>query len=190
MGFFLDAVFHGRGAMPGGDEAMRVTIETFAAGIAPDVEHEVRMARTRWLERNGARTSFPCGIAVADPEGSEPPEPDAWGERPVATVPVTVAVTDDAFVFLREGVPDLEPDRVVEVGRFPRAAFVSAHLENARGNRVAAPAGDVFEPPAPCRLVVTWTRDDGTEDRDTFAFMSLSVAEEAAGRFRRSAASA
>jgi hypothetical protein len=46
----------------------------------------------------------------------------------------------------------------------------------------------VFETAAPCRLVVTWTGDDGTEDRDTFAFMSLSVAEDAAGRFRRFAA--
>jgi hypothetical protein len=148
------------------------------------------MARTRWLERNGARSSFPCGIAAADAEGSEPPEPDAWGDRPVATAPVTVAVTDDAFVFLRDGVPDIESDRAVEVGRFLRRAFSSAHLEDARGNRVAAPAGDVFEPAAPCRLVVTWKRDDGTEDHDAFAFMSLSVAEEAAGRFRRFAASA
>jgi len=165
-----------------------IELRNFREGIAPDLEHEIRMARTRWLERNGAIASFPCGIAAADAGSSEPPEPDAWGERPVATVPVTVAVTDDAFVFLREGVPDIEPERVVEVGRFPRAAFVTAHFEDARGNRVAAPAGDVFEPAAPCRLVVTWTGDDGTEDRDTFAFMSLSVAEDAAGRFRRFAA--
>jgi hypothetical protein len=177
---------HTRGAA----SASQIELRNFREGIAPDVEHEIRMARTRWLERNGADTSFPCGIAAPDPEGSEPPEPDAWGERPITTVPVTVAVTDDAFVFLREGAPDLEPDRIVEVGRFPRDAFVSAHLEDARGNRVVGPAGDVFEPAAPCRLVVTWRRDDGTDDHDVFAFMSLSVAEEAAARFRRFAAPA
>ncbi|HSL11580.1 MAG TPA: hypothetical protein VLA82_09745 [Actinomycetota bacterium] len=174
---------HTRGAAA----ASQIELRNFREGIAPDLEHEIRMARTRWLERNGARSSFPCGIAAADADGSEPPAPDAWGERPVATVPVTVAVTDDAFVFLREGVPDIEPERIVEVGRFPRAAFVSAHLEDARGNRVAAPITDTFEPAAPCRLVVTWRREDGTEDRDVFGFMSLSVAEEAAARFRRSA---
>jgi hypothetical protein len=179
-------VFYAWAHTRGAAAASQIELRNFREGIAPDLEHEIAMARTRWLERNAARSSFPCGIAAADAEGSEPPAPDAWGERPVATVPVTVAVTDDDFVFLREGVPDLEPDRVVEVGRFPRAAFASAYLEDARGNRVAAPAGDVFEPAAPCRLVVTWTRDDGTEDRDTFAFMSLTVAEEAAARFRRS----
>ena len=140
---------HTRGAAA----ASQIERRNFREGIRPDLEHEVRMARTRWLERNGARESFPCGIAAADAEGSEPPEPDAWGDRPIATAPVTVAVTDDAFVFLREGVPDIESDRVVEVGRFPRAAFASVHLEDARGNRVAAPAGDVLEPAAPCRLV-------------------------------------
>jgi len=213
MGFFLDVLFRGTGEddraiapppVPGGDlvarwtdrqlregdEKLRVMLEMFRAGVAPDREHEIRLARTRWLEEHGAEASFPCGIAAADGDPAAVPDPDPWGERPIRTVPVTVAVIPDEFVFLLEGDDEPGTDPLVEVGRFPRRSFVSTHLEDARGNRVVGPAGDVFEPAAPCRLVVTWRRDDGTDDHDVFAFMSLSVAEDAAGRFRRFAAAA
>lgn len=174
--------------------------------LESDLEHEVRIATTRWLEVHRALASFGCGIAAVEdrdepaptrssPRGSRseewiPPRPDVWDEVAARPVPVTVAVTGEAFVFLREGVPEIEDERVVEVGRFPRASFVSAHLEDARGNRVAAPIIETFEPAAPCGLIVTWRRDDETDDHDTFAFMSLSVAEEAAAKFRRFASSA
>jgi hypothetical protein len=210
MGFFLDVLFRGAGdeeregtpppvaggdlvarwtnhQLRAGDEKLRVTLETFRAGVAPDREHEIRIARTRWLEEHRAITSFTCGIA-AEEDDVAVPDPDPWGERSVRTVPVTVAVLPVEFVFLREGGEDAATEPLVEVGRFPRASFVSAHLEDASGTRVAAPVADTFEPSAPCRLVVTWRRDDGTEDRDVFAFMSLSVAEDAASRFRRFAA--
>jgi hypothetical protein len=213
MGFFRDVLFRAAGGdeheiapppVPGGDlvagwtneqlrrgdDKLRVTLEVFRAGIAPDREHEIRIARTRWLEEHHALTSFTCGVAAEELTTTEGPDPDPWGERPMRTVPVTVAVLPDAFVFLCEGSDESGTEPLVEVGRFPRRSFVAAHLEDARGNRVAAPAGDVFEPAAPCRLVVTWKRQDGTEDHDAFAFMSLSVAEDAAGRFRRSAVSA
>lgn len=173
-----------------GDEKLRVTLETFRAGIAPDREHEIRIARTRWLEEHRAVASFTCGVAAEDEPTPEVPDPDPWGERPVRTVPVTVAVLPDAFVFLREGSEEPGTEPLVEVGRFPRRSFVAAHLEDASGTRVMGPAGEMFEAASPCRLVVTWKRDDGTEDHDAFAFMSLSVAEDAAGRFRRFAVSA
>jgi hypothetical protein len=173
-----------------GDDELRVTLEVFRAGVAPDREHEIRLARTRWLEEHHAVASFTCGIAAEGDAAADVPEPDPWGERPVRTAPVTVAVLPDAFVFLLEGGDEPGTEPLVEVGRFRRTAFVAAHLEDARGNRVAAPAGDVLEPAAPCRLIVTWRNDDGTDDHDAFAFMSLSVAEVAAGRFRRFAASA
>ena len=37
----IDAVFHGRHAMPRGDEAMRVSLETFAQGITPAEEFRI-----------------------------------------------------------------------------------------------------------------------------------------------------
>jgi hypothetical protein len=208
VGFFLDVLFRGAGdddreiaspPVPGGDlvarwtnlqlrrgdEKLRVTLETFRAGVAPDREHEIRLARTRWLEEHRAIASFTCGLAAEEGDPADVPDPDPWGERPVRTVPVTVAVLPEEFVFLREGGDEPGTEPLVEVGRFPRAAFVSAHLEDPSGARVAAPVADTFEPAAPCRLVVTWRRADGTDDHDVFAFMSLSVAEDAAGRFRR-----
>jgi hypothetical protein len=213
MGFFRDVLFRAAGddereiappSVPGddlvarwtnaqirrGDDELRVTLEVFRAGVAPDREHEIRLARTRWLEEHHAVASFTCGIAAEGDAAVDVPEPDPWGERPVRTAPVTVAVLADVFVFLLEGGDEPGTEPLVEVGRFPRTAFVGAHLEDARGNRVAAPAGDVIEPAAPCRLVVTWRNDDGTDDHDVFGFMSLSLAEEAAGRFRRFAAAA
>jgi len=168
-----------------GDEKLRVSLEMFRAGVAPDREHEIRLARTRWLEEHRAIASFTCGVAAEEGDPADVPDPDPWGERPVRTVPVTVAVLAEEFVFLREGGDEPGTEPLAEVGRFPRAAFASAHLEDASGQRVAAPLPDTFEPAAPCRLVVTWRRDDGAEDHDAFAFMSLSVAEEAAARFRR-----
>jgi hypothetical protein len=213
MGFFRDVLFRVAGdderemappPVPGGDlvarwtneqlrrgdDELRVTLEIFRAGVAPDREHEIRLARTRWLEQHHAIASFTCGVAAEDDEAADVPDPDPWGERTVRMVPVTVAVLADVFVFLREGGDEPGTDPLVDVGRFARASFVSAHLEDASGRRVAGRAGEVFEPVTPCRLVVTWRNDDGTDDHDVFGFMSLSVAEEAAGRFRRFAASA
>jgi hypothetical protein len=170
------------------DDPAEVALEMFSEGIEPDREHEVRLARTRWLERHGSVASFPCGL-VELPEGPLT-EPDPWGERVVSPVPASVAVTAADLVVLREGVEEIEPDLVVEVVRFPRSSFVSAHLEDEAGTPVAAPAGEVIEPSRLCRLVVRWRAGDGGEDERAFLFRSLVVAEEAAGRFRRFAATA
>lgn len=167
-----------------GDDKLRVGLEMFRRGIAPDREHEIRIARTRWLETNRARASFGCGVAIAETAGA-PAAPDPWGEARKDAPPVTVAVTTDEFVFLQEGSAEAGTEPLVEAGRFPRRAFSSVHLEDARGQRVIGPAGDVFEPATPCRLVVTWRDPDGTEHPHVFGFMSLRVAEDAAGRFRR-----
>ncbi|HEX6131560.1 MAG TPA: hypothetical protein VF044_07490 [Actinomycetota bacterium] len=170
------------------DDPAEVALEIFREGIEPDREHEVRLARTRWLERHGSVASFPCGL-VELPEGPLT-EPDPWGERVVSPVPATVAVTASDLVVLREGIEEIEPDLVVEVVRFPRASFVSAHLEDEAGTPVAAPAGDVVEPSRICRLVVRWRTDAGGEDERAFLYRSLVVAEEAAARFRRFGATA
>ena len=195
MGFFEPLLFGilgsgmrqvGRTRAGSDAAAARIAFETFKAGIAPDREHDLRMARTRWLERNGATASFSCGLAAMPAEPAA--EPDPWGEPTVEPVPVTVAVLPSEFVFLREGLQDQEDDLIVEMGRFPRDALVDLTLLDARGQPVAAPAGEVFEPSATCELVVRWRTADGTTDDDTFVFRSISVADEAAQRFRRSSA--
>jgi len=164
--------------------AARIAFENFKAGIAPDREHDLRMARTRWLERHGAIASFTCGLAAMPDEATG--EPDPWGERTVEPVPVTVAVLPSEFVFLREGIAEQDDELIVEMGRFPRDALVDLTLVDAQGQPVAAPAGEVFEPPVTCELVVRWRTTEGTTDDDTFVFRSISVADEAAQRFRRS----
>ena len=49
----------------------------FRAGVQADEAAEAKLARTRWLERNDAESSFPCGV-VPEPE---PPAGDSATER-------------------------------------------------------------------------------------------------------------
>ena len=188
MGFFDPLIIGGLhllgSSRTGADAAgARVAFENFRAGIAPDREDEIRMARTRWLERNGSIASFTCGVGALAPDPGPDPDPDPWGERDLEPVPVTVAVTATEFVYLREG--NEEDELIVEVGRFPREAFADTRLVDADGRPVAAPAGEVFEPAATCELIVRWRTPDGAHDEDGFVFRSLSVAAEAGERFRR-----
>jgi len=192
VGFFEPLIFGvlssglgqvGRARAGSDAAAARIAFENFKAGIAPDREHDLRMARTRWLERHDAVASFTCGLAAMPADVN--PEPDPWGERKVEPVPVTVAVLPSEFVFLREGIADQDDELIVEMGRFPRDALLELSLLDVGGQPVVAPAGDVFEPPATCELVVRWRTADGGADDDTFVFRSISVADEAAQRFRR-----
>jgi hypothetical protein len=186
VGFFgplILAGLLGKGRTGADAAGARIAFENFRAGIAPDREHDVRMARTRWLERNGAIASFTCGLGALPP--SPATEPDPWGERTVEPVPATVAVTPTEFAFLREGIEEIENEPIVEMGRFPREALLEVVVVDTEGRPVAGLAGDVFEPSAMCEIVVRWRTSDGGADEDAFVFRSISVAEETAGRFRR-----
>ena len=59
---------------PGDAAAARVATDTFRAGVQADEAAEAKLARTRWLERHDAESTFPCGVV---PE----PEPPAGAPR-------------------------------------------------------------------------------------------------------------
>jgi hypothetical protein len=152
-------------------------------GDHEDHEDAVQLARARWMAEHRAIESFGCGIAVIP----EPSTPDPWHERFEPVVPVTVMVIAEGFVFLREGIEGVDLDPLVEVGRFPRDAFLDVRVATPDGRTLPEPTAETFEPSAPCRLVVRWTGLEGQPDEDDFAFRSTWVATQAARRFRRAA---
>ncbi len=108
------------------------------AAFAPDREDEIRMARTRWLERNGSIASFTCGVGALAPDPD--PDPDPWGERDLEPVPVTVAVTATEFVYLREGIEELE-DELHRRGRAVPPRGVRRHAARRRRRTARRGAG-------------------------------------------------
>ena len=59
---------------PGDAAAARIATDTFRAGVQADEAAEAKLARSRWLERHDAESTFPCGVV---PE----PEPPAGAPR-------------------------------------------------------------------------------------------------------------
>jgi len=160
-----------------------VAWENFQRALAPDHEDRVQLARARLMAEERASELFGCGI-VAMPE---PAAPDPWHEGTVdLVVPITVLVTPTAFVLVREGIPGVDDEPLVEAGRFRRDAFVDATVVDVSGRTVAEPSEETFEPARPVRLAIRWESGDGM-DEDRFAFRSAWVAAEAARRFRRAA---
>jgi hypothetical protein len=163
----------------GDDAAARVTRQMFHDGIQPDPEAEGRLARTRWLEANRARSSFPCGV-VPEPE----PEPAAGEPRlnvlPMlrrAPVQVIAAVLPSDLVFLLEQ----DAEEVVVFGRLPREGIRGVDVVDRGGIHVPAPARETFESEQLALAVLRWS-DAGVDDEERFAFRSAWMAWTAARR--------
>ena len=127
---------------------------------------------------------FGCGI-VAMPE---PAAPDPWHEGRVSTswCRSSCSSRPTEFVLLREGVPDVDEEPLIEAGRFPRAAFVDATVVDAAGRTVPEPTEETFEPSRPVLLVVRW-EDGGRDRRGPLRVPVRLGGGEAARRFRRAA---
>lgn len=145
--------------------------EMFHRGIQPDEEDLARLARSRWLERNQAEYSFPCGV-VPQPE----PAPDQLRlnvlpmmRRAIASVIAAVLPFD--LVFLLEK----ESEDVVEVGRLPRKAIREIDVVDGSGVHIPEPTRETLEPERAALAVLRWS-NDGVDDEERFAFRSVWVA--------------
>ena len=153
----------------------RIAKEQFHRGIQPDEEDQARLARSRWLERNGAQYSFPCGIV---------PRPEPAANEPVlnvlpimrrAVASVIAAVLPSDVVFLLEQ----ESEDIVEVGRLPRNAIQDADVVDPAGVHIPEPIHETFELDRPALAVLRWS-NAGVDHEERFAFRSAWLAWKAA----------
>jgi hypothetical protein len=157
-------VIHARGR-----QAVRASLanEWAELSLGREMEDHRKLARTKWLHRNGAEASFPCGVVEA--EGAD--------------VPVLVAIVPDGLAFLAETPQGSLTFDVLEVGRIPRAAITEVDVVDAAGRHVPEPLRESFEPDVDVWLVLRWTRD-GEAQEDRFAFRSPWMAWRAGRRLR------
>jgi hypothetical protein len=160
---------------PGDAAAARVATDTFRAGVQADEEAEAKLARSRWLERHDAESTFPCGVV---PE----PEPPAGAPRlnvvpslRTKPVPVLAVVLPNDLVFILEQ----DSQDVVELGRLPRDAIRDVDVVDADGTHVPEPTRETFEPEALSLVALTWT-DGAVEEEERFGFRSAWLAWKAA----------
>jgi hypothetical protein len=165
---------------PGDAAAARVAAEIFRAGIQPDEVTEGRLARSRWLEENGAAYAFPCGVV---PEPEPPPGAPRLNVVPLlrrAPVSVIAAVLPSELVFIVEQ----DSEAVVELGRLPRGAIRDVDVVDANGTHLPEPVHETFEPETLSLVVLTWTNAGVEEEEERFAFRSAWLAWRAARRLR------
>jgi hypothetical protein len=161
---------------PMGDVATaKVAQDMFRAGIEPDEEDQGRLARSRWLEANGAEHSFPCGV-VPQPEPT-PVEPrlNVLPAMRSTVVPVIAAVLPDDVVLLHEQ----DSAEVVELGRLPRDAIRDADVVDPAGVHIPEPVHETLESDRLALVVLRWL-NDGVDDEERFAFRSVWLAWKAA----------
>jgi hypothetical protein len=164
---------------PGDAAAARVATDTFRAGVQADEAAEAKLARSRWLERHDAESTFPCGVV---PE----PEPPAGAPRlnvvpslRAKPVPVIAVVLPNDLVFILEQ----DSQDVVELGRLPRDAIRNVDVLDANGTHVPELTQETFEPEALSLVALTWT--DGTvEEEERFGFRSAWLAWKAARKLQ------
>ncbi|HSL11579.1 MAG TPA: hypothetical protein VLA82_09740 [Actinomycetota bacterium] len=140
--------------------------------------HELGAARARWLHRNGADASFPCGV-------TRPVLPDATDGATLrerrTEVQVIAAVLPDRVTFLVEPPASLPSWDPIEAGSVDRAALRDVDVVDADDVHVPEPLAESFEPEPEVALVLRWDGDPG-EQRLTFR--SAWLAWTAARRFR------
>jgi hypothetical protein len=155
-----------------GDAATaHVARQMFHAGIQPDGEDAGRLARSRWLERNRAESSFPCGV-VPRPE-PRPGEPvlNVLPEMKAAIASVVAAVLPTDLVFLLEQ----DSTEIVELGRLPRGSIQATDVVDEAGVHLPEPHHETFETDRPAMTVLRWS-NDGVDDEERFAFHSVWLA--------------
>ena len=164
---------------PGDAAAARVATDTFRAGVQADETAEAKLARSRWLERHDAESSFTCGVV---PE----PEPPAGAPRlnvvpslRIKPVPVMAVVLPNDLVFILE---QESPD-IVELGRLPRDAIRAVDVVDADGTHVPEPTRETFEPEALSLVALTWT-GGAVEEEERFGFRSAWLAWKAARKLQ------
>ena len=140
--------------------------------------HELGAARARWLHRNGAEGSFPCG--VTRPLLPEAADGTTLRERRTE-VQVIAAVLPDRVTFLVEPPESLPSWDPIEAGSIPRTALREVDVADARGVHVPEPLAESFDPEPEVELVIRWDGDH--EQRLTFR--SAWLAWTAGRRFRQ-----
>jgi hypothetical protein len=140
--------------------------------------HELGAARARWLYRNGADGSFPCGV-------TRPVLPQASDGSTVrerrTEVQVIAAVLPDRVTFLVEPPESLPSWDPIEAGSIKRSALREVDVVDADGAHVPEPLAESFDPEPEVELVIRWDAENG-EQRLTFR--SAWLAWKAARRFR------
>jgi hypothetical protein len=150
-----------------------------AQGIEADEEDLGRLARSRWLEANGAEYSFPCGV-VPQPE----PAPDEPRLNVLPTMRRTVAsviaaVLPREVVFLHEQ----DSEQVVELGRLPRDAIQEADVVDPFGVHIPETIHETLEADRLALVVLRWS-NEGVDDEERFAFRSVWLAWKAARKLQ------
>jgi len=161
-----------------GDAATaHVARQMFHAGIQPDEEDAGRLARSRWLERNGAQSSFPCGVVPRPEPGPDEPVLNVLPEmkRAIAIASIVAAVLPTELVFLL----DQDSTEIVELGRLPRASVQATDVVDEAGAHLPEPLHETFEADRPAITVLRWS-NDGANDEERFAFRSVWLAWKAA----------
>lgn len=161
-----------------GDAATaHVARQMFHAGIQPDEEDAGRLARSRWLERNGAQSSFPCGVVPRPEPGPDEPVLNVLPEmkRAIAIASIVAAVLPTELVFLL----DQDSTEIVELGRLPRASVQATDVVDEAGAHLPEPLRETFEADRPAITVLRWS-NDGANDEERFAFRSVWLAWKAA----------
>ena len=171
----VSSFIHGAGDVA----TSRIAKEQFHRGIQPDEEFEAQLARTRWLERNAAESSFPCGV-VPQPEPKEgEPVLNILPMMRRAIASVIAAVLPSDLVFLLEQ----ESTEIVELGRLPRSSIGDTDVLDADGNHVPEPLHETIEPPGLSLLVLRWSNAD-VQEEERFAFRSVWLAWKAGRKLR------
>jgi hypothetical protein len=153
----------------------RIAKEQFHRGIQPDEEDQARLARSRWLERNGAQYSFPCGIVPRPEPAPNEPVLNVLPMMRRAVASVIAAVLPSDVVFLLEQ----ESEDIVEVGRLPRNAIRDADVVDPAGVHIPEPIHETFELDRPALAVLRWS-NAGVDHEERFAFRSAWLAWKAA----------
>ena len=149
--------------------------------------HELAAARSRWLHRNGAEGSFPCG--VTRPVLPQAADGTTLRERRTE-VQVIAAVLPDKVTFLVEPPESLPSWDPIEAGSIPREALREVDVVDAAGVHVGEPLAESFDPEPEVELVIRWESeaDDagrpGELDEQRLTFRSAWLAWKAARRFR------
>jgi hypothetical protein len=160
---------------PGDAAAARIAAENFRAGVQPDDAAEAKLARSRWLERHDAESTFTCGVVPAPEPPADAPRLNVVTSLRAKPVPVMAVVLPDDLVFILEQ----DSEDVVEVGRLPRRAIVDTDVVDAEGNHVPEPLQETFESPGLSLTVLRWA-NEGVEEEERFAFRSVWLAWKAA----------